>query len=235
MPLPAMTAERLADCPLFAGISQAGITSLLPCLEPNPRSFRKGEILGQAGSPQDVIGIVLDGQVQVQQENFAGERLIVGLFGSGELFGEVAAYAGRGIWPNTVVAASDGQVLFLPYERLSQSCCQACDYHQKLIRNMLGIVAGKAMLMNSRLSYLKLRGMREKLAAFLYDRYRQTSSKTFLINMNREALADYLNVSRPSMSRELGRMKDEGIIDFYRSSFTIRNLEALRSIRNSRH
>ena len=46
--------------------------------------------------------------------------------------------------------------------------------------------------------------------------------------MNREALADYLNVSRPSMSRELGRMKDEGVIDFYRSSFVVKDVEALK-------
>jgi CRP-like cAMP-binding protein len=86
------------------------------------------------------------------------------------------------------------------------------------------------MIMNSRIGYLKVKSMREKLAAFLFEQHQRTGNRTFMIPMNREQLADYLNVSRPSMSRELGRIRDEGVIDFYRSSFTIKNLDALRQM-----
>lgn len=217
----------LKKCPLFQGLDEAGISNLLPCFKPTLREFQKGDLICLAGDAQETIGIVLAGEVQVQNEDFAGNRLIIGVFGPGELFGEVSAYAGRGVWPNTVVAGSAGKVLFIPFDMLSQPCCRVCDFHQSMIRNMLGIVAGKAMIMNKRLSYFKLRSMREKLAAFLYEQYKLNGSRTFLVGMNREELADYLNVSRPSMSRELGRMKEEGIIDFFRSSFTIKNLNLL--------
>jgi len=221
----------LKKCPLFKGLDENSIVNLLPCFKPVLREFQKGDLICQAGSPQETFGIVLAGEVQVQKDDFAGNRLIIGIFGPGELFGEVSAFAGSGRWPGTVVAAAAGQVLFIPFSKLSQPCCQVCDLHQTLIRNMLGIVARKAMLMNNRLNYIKLRGMREKLAAFLYEQYKQNSSHTFLVSMNREELADFLNVSRPSMSRELGRMKDEGLIDFYRSSFTIKDIEALKLAR----
>jgi len=127
-----------------------------------------------------------------------------------------------------VVASSDGKVLFIPFEKISKPCGEICEAHQKLNKNMLGIVAGKAMIMNNRLSFLKLKGMREKLVAFLFEQYRQSGSRTFLLPMNRDELADFLNVSRPSMSRELGRMQAEGLIDFFRSSFTIKDLEGMR-------
>lgn len=224
-------ANVLKQCPLFEGLAENDILSLLPCLRPALHEFQKGDLLCQAGSPQDTFGIVLAGTVQVQKDDFAGNRLLIGSFGPGELFGEVSAYAGRGRWPNTVIASSIGKVLFMPFSQLSQTCCRACDFHQTMIRNMLGIVARKAMIMNSRLNFLKLRSMREKLAAFLVEQYKQNGTRTFLVAMNREELADYLNVSRPSMSRELGRMKDEGLIDFYRSSFTIKDLEALKLAR----
>jgi CRP-like cAMP-binding protein len=219
----------LVKCPLFAGLDEAGILNLIPCFDPILFDSQKGDILCQAGEPQQTIGIVLAGEIQIQKEDYTGNRLIIGIFGPGELFGEVSAYAGPGRWPNTVVAGKSGQILQLPIEKISQPCFRTCDFHQRLIRNMLGIVAGKAMMMNSRLGYLQLRGMRQKLAAWLFEQYRQTGNRTFLAAMNREELADYLNVSRPSMSRELGRMKDEGIIDYFRSSFTIKDLEALRA------
>jgi DNA-binding transcriptional regulator LsrR (DeoR family) len=46
--------------------------------------------------------------------------------------------------------------------------------------------------------------------------------------MNRQQLADFLNVSRPSMSRELSRMRDEGIIDFHLSAVRILDIERLK-------
>lgn len=218
----------LVQCPLFKGLDEAGIKSLLPCFRPKMSKCHKGEVISRAGETQDSIGIVLAGEIQIVNEDYAGNRLIIGVFGPGELFGEVAAFAGTGRWPNTVMASQPAQVLFLPIEKISQPCCSVCDFHQRLIRNMLSIVAAKALNMNSRINYLKMRGMREKLSAYLFEQYRLTGSRNFLLPVNRDQLAEFLNVSRPSMSRELGRMKAEGIIDFYRSAVTLNNLGALQ-------
>ncbi|NLO93742.1 MAG: winged helix-turn-helix domain-containing protein, partial [Clostridiaceae bacterium] len=51
---------------------------------------------------------------------------------------------------------------------------------------------------------------------------------TVKLPMNRSQLADYLNVSRPSMSREMARMKDEGIIDYYLSAVKILDFDKLK-------
>ena len=156
--------------------------------------------------------------------------LIIGRFGAGEIFGEVSAFAKTGHWPNMVLASTESTVLFLPYARIGSPCEKLCSAHHLLINNMLGLVARKALIMNSRINYLKIKSMREKLATFLYEQYQQTGNRTFNIPLNRDELADFLNVSRPSMSRELGRIRDLGLIDFFRSSFTIKDLEALRQL-----
>ncbi len=223
----------LEMCPLFFGLDAFGIDSLLPCFSPVLLGFAKGEILFVTGGQQLSFGIVLEGEIQVIKEETNGNRLIVGIFGPGELFGEVAAFAGRTLWPNTVIAGTDGSVLMLPIAKISRPCGNSCDFHQQLIRNMLNVIAGKAMLMNNRLGFLQLRGMREKLAAYLLEQARLSGSQTFLLPMNRDQMADFLSVSRPSMSRELGRMKDEGLIDFFKSSFIIKNDQALRQVGGS--
>lgn len=221
----------LGVCELFRGMDAKEILSLIPCLRPSVRAFPRGEMICQAGQPQDEIGIVLEGEIQIIRENLDGSRLIIGQTGPGELFGEISAYAGQARWPGTVLTQTSGHVLFLHTGKLLEPCCQSCDFHRRLIRNMLAIVARKAMVMNRRLDYLRMGGMRQKLAAYLYEQYRQSGSKTFLLPVNREEMADYLGVSRPSMSRELGRMKNEEMIDFYKSSFTIRNVDSLRAAR----
>lgn len=220
----------LARCGMFAGMAEPDILDLMPCFQPVIKSFAKDEVICRFGDPQDSLGVVLEGEIIVQKEDYSGNRLIIGNFGPAEIFGEVAAFAGVGVWPNAVVANTRCQVLFFPTEKYLKPCCKVCNAHQLLVENMLRIVARKAMVMNNRISYLKVKSMREKLAAFLYEQYQMTRNRTFMIPMNREQLADYLNVSRPSMSRELGRIRDEGVIDFYRSSFTIKDIEALRQM-----
>lgn len=93
---------------------------------------------------------------------------------------------------------------------------------------MLRIVSEKAMLLNKKVEYLTIKSMRGKIAAFLLDYYRKTGLAIFTLPLNRNAMAEFLNVSRPSMSREMGRMKEEGIIDYHLSTIRIKDLDALK-------
>jgi CRP-like cAMP-binding protein len=213
---------------LFNGLEDEEILGLMPCFMAVEKTMAKGDILFQAGEAQSSIGIVVQGEIHIQKEDFAGRRFLVNVLTAGDMFGEVSAFANINTWANTVLAGADSVVVFIKTERISKPCCRVCKAHQLLIENMLRIVAGKALHMNSRINYLKLRGMREKIASFLLQQIANSGRSTFDLQMNREALADYLNVSRPSMSRELGRMKDEGVIDFYRSSFVVKDVEALK-------
>ena len=218
----------LAKTQLFAGLQAEQISALLPCLQIHSRQFDKGDLICLAGSGQDVVGLVLAGSVVVQKEDQAGNRTVIDVLAAGDLFGEVGAFAGDGRWPGTVLAASSGEVMFIPTGRITEQCCQACVHHQSIVRNMLQVLAGKAMSMNRQISFMKRKGMREKLAAYLLDQYRQSGSKTFHTSTNREALADYLGVSRPSMSRELGRLKADGLIDYLKSSYTVLDPDRLQ-------
>jgi CRP-like cAMP-binding protein len=93
---------------------------------------------------------------------------------------------------------------------------------------MLGIVSDKALLLNRKVEYLTLKSLREKIAAYLLEQSKKTGTTTFMLPFTRHELADYLNVARPSLSRELGRMKAEGLIDFHGASVKITAVEALK-------
>ena len=217
-----------AACRLFKDIETGQLSGLLHCFQLSEQQHTAGQVIFSAGSDQNCIGMVVEGEVLVQKEDVSGERLILAVFEAADLFGEVSAFSGSGVWLNTVIARTDCRIWLIPVHKISHPCSDSCFAHQTLIQNMLTIVSQRAMTMNRRIHYLQMKKMRQKLAAFLYDHYLQNKNQTFMVPFNRESMADYLNVSRPSMSRELGRMRDEGIIDFYRQAFTIKNLQALR-------
>jgi len=115
----------------------------------------------------------------------------------------------------------DSVVLQIPYERIIKTCGRSCVYHLGLIQNMMMVLGEKNVSLNWKLELMTLKGMREKLASYLIKASINNGSKMFQIPLNRTELADFLNVSRTSMCRELTRMKDEGLIDLYGRSFKI--------------
>ena len=222
--------DALYRCPLFDGIEPDSVDILLACARPSPRAARKGEVLCAEGERQDGIGILLEGAAQVVRESGAGARSVLGVLEPGDLFGEMTAFAGSARWPATVEATSDALAYLVPPRFVVEPCSKPClARHNDLTTNMLRIVSEKALNLNRKVDYLLLRGMREKLSAFLLETQRRAGRPTFDLPMNRDSLADYLHVSRPSMSRELGRMRDEGLIEFYRSSVRILDPDRLRA------
>ncbi|HOK43821.1 MAG TPA: Crp/Fnr family transcriptional regulator, partial [Thermoclostridium caenicola] len=156
-----------------------------------------------------------------------GSRIVLHMLKPGDMFGEIIAFSDQSVWPATVQAMEDAVALFIPREKIIGECQRLCPWHRAIIRNMLRIVSNRALMLNKRLEILTIKSMRGKLCAFFLDQYRREGHATFTLSMNRNQLADFLNVSRPSMSRELARMKEEGLIDYHLSSIRLLDIPAL--------
>jgi CRP-like cAMP-binding protein len=220
--------DILVSVNLFEGINDSELIHVLNCLGPRIKSYSKGEFITMEGDLFNGIGIVVSGQVKMTQTNEAGERIILAQAGPGGVFGEMIAFSNRDSWVATVIADSSCQIMFLKPDAIVGQCAKVCTGHKQLMLNMLKIVSNKALMMNRKVKYLSIKSMRGKLSKFLLEESSQSNKTTFDIRYKRSELAEFLQVSRPSMSRELSRMKDEGLIDFYKESFQILNFEALQ-------
>lgn len=221
--------EALLKVELFGEIDGDQLDDMLICLKPKISHFKKNENITIAGELCEGVGIVLAGEVLVTKENAAGNRVILAKLQKGHLFGEMIAFSNIKVWPATVVALEDSSVMYIEPSRMIGTCQNVCSSHTALILNMLRIVSKKALVLNRKVEYLVIKSMREKISTFLLEQYMMTNKTTFMIALNRNELADFLNVSRPSMSREIAKMKEEGIIDYYKASFKIVNIDLLKA------
>lgn len=218
----------LHQSPLFLGIGCEELGGMIQCLHPKVEAFLKGEYIGLAGERFPGIGIVLEGRITVMKENAAGDRILMAQLGPGGMAGEMAAFSERGVWPATVMAQEVSTVMFLPSDKIVGECQKTCPAHQRLIINLLKIITSKALMLNRKVEYFAIKSMRGKLSNFFLEQYKNAGQLTFLLPMNRNELADFLNVSRPSLSREMGRMRDEGMIEFHQATIRIKDLEELK-------
>lgn len=220
----------LAASELFAGIAAEELEEMLRCMNPEIKRFGKNECLALAGQVFTGIGLVLSGNVTVSKENVAGNRVILTVLEAGGMFGEMAAFSGVRVWPATVTAQGETIVIFLPPEKIVGNCPRQCRSHRQLISNMMKIISNKALILNKKLEYLSIKSVREKIGTYLLEQYRERGRTTFMLSIKRNELADFLNITRPSLSREMGRMRDEGVIDFHRASIQIKDMQALLKI-----
>jgi len=213
---------------LFAGTDISDLKILLNCLSPGTRQYEKNEYIALAGEKFDSIGIIIKGSAAVVKEDANGNRVIMTLLKPGDMFGEMAAFSSKPVWPASVQVQERCTACFIPAVKIISECSNACYRHTILIQNLLRIISEKALLLNRKVEYLTIKSMRGRICAFLLEQYKRTGETTITLSMNRNELADFLNVSRASMSREMCKMRDEGIIDFHKASFKILDVEALR-------
>ncbi len=220
--------KELLKCPLFHGIEIDELSSLLYCLKPKIRMYKKNDFIKVAGDKFDSIGIILQGEATVNKENIAGNRVIVTILKPGDMFGETLVFSNQPSWIATVQAQKKCKVLFIKGESIVGECAKLCPWHKILIQNMLRIVSEKALVLNSKVEYLSITSVREKICTYLLEQYKKSGSSTFILPMNRKELAEFLNVSRPALSREMSRLRDEGIIDFHMASVKIIDPDRLK-------
>ena len=211
----------LLSCALFQGISQQELEQLFACLGPSLRSWEKGEYLLRSGDAVTQIGILLAGKAHIIKEDYWGHRFLMAGLSPGDLFGEAFACVHTLPAPVGVVAQEPSQALYLPVDRLLRPCESACGFHNRLVGNLLEVVAYKNLQLTQKLEHLSRRTIREKLLSYLSAQAQEKGESSFQIPFNRQQLADYLSVDRCALSNELSKMRQEGILDFHRSQFVL--------------
>lgn len=214
--------EILSKCPLFDGIEQSDLNTMIECLNGKTVNVLKGNPVFLEGDPARFVGVVLSGTMQVVREDYYGNRSIMTVLQPGDLFAEAFSCAGLETMPVSVLALTDSEVLLLDCRRIFTSCSNSCHFHSLLLKNLLQGMAQKNLALSRKIRYMSQKTTKEKLMAYLLDQAKQQGSTEFVIPHDRQSLADYLGVERSAMSAEISKLKKSGQIDTHGSRFYLK-------------
>ena len=167
------------------------------------------------------MGLVLSGSALIIQEDLWGHRNILSRCKTGDFFGEPYAAKPGSVLNISVVAEKNCEILMLNVRRLLVTCPTACDHHQKLVRNLVSVLANKILIFNDKITHISKRTTREKLLSYLSSESIKHSSLSFDIPFDRQQLADFLCVERAAMSVELSKLQKEGLLKTNRNHFEL--------------
>ncbi len=207
--------------PLFEGLLPSEIPPVLRCLDAFRRRYEKGVCILDVGDELFAVGILFEGEAHIHKDDGAESRNLVMELRAGDMFGETALCAGIRKSPFRVTAASVCEVLFLRMDRILQPTVPPCRFRSRLVENLLKWIAEKNLELGEKLDIVSRRSLRDRIRVYLSRQAELNGSPEFRIPFSRRDMADYLYVDRSALSRELSRMKEEGLIDFERNRFRL--------------
>lgn len=212
--------EILKKCKLFENIGDENILTMLNCLGTEVCSYSKNQYIFTEGEMASHMGIMLSGTAQIVRVDFYGNRSILTTIESSELFGESFACAATETIPVNVIAEEDCAVMLINNQKILQSCCNACEFHSRMIFNLMKSIAAKNLFLNQKIEIISKRTTRDKLMTYLMIQAKQHGS-SFNIPYDRQKLADFLEVDRSGLSSEISKLRNENVIECKRSFFRL--------------
>lgn len=206
---------------LFKGLTKEDFESLENHMVTKVKKYAKSEFIFRAGELVSQVGIVLSGRTQIIKEDIWGNRTIVANMTVGDIFAEAFSCSKVERLTVSVLAGESTEVLFIDYNRIlsTHSISESCK--EKLIFNMIQVLANKNVMLTQKIEILSSRTTREKILNFLSNLAAKNQSYSFEIPFNRQELADFLCVDRSALSNELSKLQQEGILTFHKNRFTL--------------
>ncbi len=209
---------------LFRGSNEEEAETMLKCLGSYTKKFDKGEVIYRAGEVLQSLGLILAGSVNVESDDIWGNKSILSHVETGQIFAETySCIPGEPLMVN-VVATEKAEILFLNTARLLETCSSSCSHHNKLIKNLLQIMAQKNLGLSRRILHTSSKSIRGRLLSYFSQQAMQNGNYQFTIPFNRQQLADYLGVDRSAMSNELSKMQAEGLLTYSKNTFVLKQV-----------
>lgn len=215
----------LKKCALFKGIAEENLEKALQSVSAYIRHYKKNETVHRAGKEITEAAILVKGCCHVSKSDKDGNRVIIGELKIGSSFGESLAYGGIKNNPVTLTATRASSVVFVPLQKITGGGGDP-ELRAKIIENLLVLLGQKSIDLHIKIDILSKKTLRQKLVTYFEYVSDILKSRAYRIPFTREELADYLGVNRSALSRELGKMQAEGILEYRKNIFILNKVSA---------
>ena len=209
--------ESDKSIPLLEALPGETLDSRIRQGEINIKTFRKGQLLHTEGERCRALEVILSGRVVVERITREGNLMTIAAFQRGDCIGGNLLFSSDPVYHLAVTAKQTSQVMVIPRETLFDLLQENPGFLTRYLQE----VADNAQVLEGKLRYVVNLSIRQRVLNFLNAEQRRQGSRHVILPSSKTALAAQLGVQRSSLSRELQRMREEGLILFDRHSITL--------------
>ena len=218
--------EILKQSALFRGMSAEALREVLEQTPHLIQRYEKGEIIFQLMEPATRIGVILEGRVEAQKTFPNGSQVNVSVRGPGALIGPAAAFSRSRRYPCGMVALEPVKLMVFQREDL----LRLMQKNLLILENLTTDIASATYMLQQRLELFSYSGIAQKAAFWLLTQARQNRTNQVQIPESVSKWALRMNVSRPSLHRELKRLEARGVLRYAPPVIEILDSDALQEL-----
>ena len=216
----------LEQSALFSGIPAKELCNDLNTVPHHVQRYDRGETIFHLMENANRIGIILEGNAQVQKPFPNGSQINVSVRKAGELIGPAAVFSKSQKYPCDVVALDSATILFFQREDI----LLLLQKDLRIMKNFISELATASFMLQQRLELLSYNGIAQKAAFYLLIQARQSGKNVIKIPGSVSNWAMIMNVSRSSLHRELKKLEADGLIAYAPPVIEIHDFEALQNV-----
>lgn len=220
-----MRISELKDLVLFRGMTDDEIKSALSFLRAQEKRYIKGSFIYHAGDTTSRFGIVLAGSVTIETNDIWGTRTILNHIGAGQVFAETYALLNNEPMLVDVTVNEESRILLLCAPEPGSALSTEKLWMNKITSNLLMISSYKNLHLSGRSFHTSPKSIRGRVMSYLNSLMMQSGSNVIDVPFDRQGLADYLNVERTALSKELSKMQKDGYFTVHKNHFVVHSFE----------
>lgn len=221
-----MDFSTLSTCPLFEGLTVQEIEKLFASVRYKVKDYEKNQPIFHLMDDADRVAIILHGSVQAQKIFPSGNSMQLTVGQQGDILGQAAMFSDQRKYPVELTALEPSELMMLDRENV----LKLLHADVRVLDAFLSELGTAAFQLQRRIELLSYSGIQQKIAFFLLSRSMQSGSSVVQIPGSITKWALSMNVSRPSLHRELRALENQGLISVSVPSITIRDPQSLRRI-----
>ncbi|MDD4570826.1 MAG: Crp/Fnr family transcriptional regulator [Tepidanaerobacteraceae bacterium] len=215
--------QIVAHTDLFSSFTAHQLLSLFRDGLYSISKYKRNNIIYIQNEKCNTMDVILEGELAVQKIDENGGILTISNFFAGDVVGGNLLFSRRNTFPMTITCKSDCSILHIKKELVIELCQNNKDFLIKFLRS----ISDKALILTDKIKFISMKTVRQRIIDYLTFEYFYQKSPVIYLNTSKKELAERFGIQRPSLSRELNKMRAEGLIEFDAKTITIKNLKII--------
>jgi len=198
----------LATCPLFSGLNEDELETLISGSSCRLRNYSRGDLIAQAGDEVFFLHIMIRGSVKGEMNDFSGKVIKIEDIFPPRPLAPAFLFGNQNRYPVNITASDDVMILSVPRE----SFLKMMQTNVQVLKNFVNNVSSRGQFLSNKIKFLSFSSIKGKLAQYLLDLSEKSGSDRFIMPLSQSRLAELFGVARPSIGRAISEMNHDGII-----------------------